>query len=398
MQKGGAESVKLLIRNIRLIDSGRVEPGELLLEDGKILACGRIGEAPEGAEIIDGGGRCAAPGFVELHAHGAAGFDFMDAEPREFAAACKAHLSHGTTTIAPTTLTGRFEELYGVVDRFRAAGAYLEDGPFTPGLHLEGPYLAMAQRGAQDPRYIKGPDRAEYLPLLDYAHGDIVRWTAAPELPGALALGDELSRRGILASIGHSDAEYADVLEATRHGYSHITHLYSCTSTIVRRSGFRYPGVIESAYALEDLTVEVIADGCHLPPELLRMVWRLKSPERVALISDALRCAGQDVAESVTGPRGDGQRIVIEDGVAKLPDRSAFAGSVAMGDRLLRVMHVDAGVPLADCVRMLSQTPARILGLERRKGRLAPGMDADIVLLNEDLSVHAVYFAGKLVL
>lgn len=387
--------MKTLLRNVRIVANERIEAGELLWEDGRILESGRVGEAPEGAVVIDGEGCFAAPGFIELHAHGAAGFDFMDAEPAEFAAACKAHLAHGTTTILPTTLTGKFNDLYGVVDRYRAAKAHMPNGPFTPGLHLEGPYLAMAQRGAQDPRYIKNPDPNEYLPLMDYAARDVARWTAAPELPGALALGDELKRRGILASIGHSDAEYADVLAAVRHGYTHVTHLYSCTSTIVRRGGFRYPGVLESAFILDELSVEVIADGCHLPPELLRLVWRSKTPERTALISDALRCAGQDVTESVTGSRGDGQRIIIEDGVAKLPDRSAFAGSVAMADRLIKVMHEKAGVPLTNCVRMMSETPARILGISDKKGRLAPDLDADVVLLRDDLSIRQVYCAGK---
>ncbi|MEN6594079.1 MAG: N-acetylglucosamine-6-phosphate deacetylase [Clostridiaceae bacterium] len=389
--------MKTLIQNIELIDRGRIYNGSILVENGVILSCGSEVCVEADAEVVDGGGCYAAPGFIELHAHGAGGFDFMDASPEEFARACKTHLLHGTTTILPTTLTGKFERLYGVIDRFRASRAFLCDGPFTPGLHLEGPYFAMAQRGAQDPRYLKNPDPAEYRALIEYAAGDIARWTVAPELPGALEMGDALAQGGILASMGHTDAEYATVLEATHHGYSHITHLYSCTSTIVRRGGFRYPGVIESAYMLEDLTVEVIADGCHLPPELLNMVYRLKSPERVALISDSLRCAGQDVTESVSGPLHDGQRIIIEDGVAKLPDRSAFAGSIATADRLLRVTHQQAGVPLADCVRMMSETPARILGLSHKKGRLTPGLDADIVLINPDLSIRAVYYAGHLV-
>lgn len=389
--------MKTLIQNVKIIDRGRIFDGNILIENGVILSCGSQADLSSGAEVVDGGGCYAAPGFIELHAHGAGGFDFMDASSEEFARACKTHLNHGTTTMLPTTLTGKFEGIYGVIERFRASKALLFDGPYTPGLHLEGPYLAMAQRGAQDPRYIKNPDPAEYRALIAYAAGDIARWTVAPELPGAIEMGDILAQAGILASIGHTDAEYDTVLEAVRHRYSHITHLYSCTSTIVRRGGFRYPGVIESAYMLEDLTVEVIADGCHLPPELLNMVYRLKTPERVALISDSLRCAGQDVTESVSGPLLDGQRILIEDGVAKLPDRTAFAGSVATADRLLCVTHQKAGVPLADCLRMMSETPAQILGLSHRKGRLAPGLDADIVLLNADLSIHAVYYAGKLV-
>jgi N-acetylglucosamine-6-phosphate deacetylase len=386
-----------LIQNVKIIDRGQIFDGSILVENGVILSCGNETNTISDAEVVDGGGCYAAPGFVELHAHGAGGFDFMDASPEEFARACKTHLLHGTTTILPTTLTGEFENIYGVIDRFRASKAFLREGPFTPGLHLEGPYLAMSQRGAQDPRYIKNPDQAEYRALIEYAAGDIARWTVAPELPGALEMGNVLIQAGILASMGHTDAEYSTVVEAVHHGYTHITHLYSCTSTIVRRGGFRYPGVIESAYMLDDLTVEVIADGCHLPPELLHMVYRLKTPERVALITDSLRCAGQDVTESVSGPLHNGQRILIEDGVAKLPDRTAFAGSVATADRLLRVAHQQAGVPLADCVCMMSETPARILGLSHKKGRLAPRLDADIVLLNSDLSIRAVYFGGKLV-
>lgn len=390
--------MKTLIKNVRLIEENGISGGALLLEDGLIAQVFHAA-APEveDAQIIDGGGDYAAPGFIDMHTHGAGGADFMDGTAESFVTACRMHLSHGATTILPTTLSGDFSELYGAVDSFRAAKARLKDGPFLPGLHLEGPYFSMAQRGAQDPKYIKDPDKAEYTALLDYAGDDIARWSVAVELPGAMELGDCLRARGVLASIGHSDAEYAHVRESMAHGYTHVTHLYSGMSTITRHGGFRHLGVVESAYALEDLTVELIADGCHLPPELLHMIYRLKGPDKICLITDSLRCTGLDVAESITGSKENGQRIIIEDGVAKMPDRTAFAGSIATADRLLRVMHLDAGVPLADCVKMLSLTPARILKLDGRKGSLAPGKDADVLLLDQALNLRTVICNGRAV-
>ena len=184
-------------------------------------------------------------------------------------------------------------------------------------------------------------------------------------------------------------------MEALRHGYTHITHLYSCTSTITRRGGFRILGVTESAYALDGLTVEVIADGCHLPPELLRMIVKCKGVDRVIMVTDSLRPAGLDVRTAISGSREDGQVCIIEDGVAKLPDRSAFAGSIATADRLVRTMWRRAGVPLPGVIRMMCENPARLLHLEGRKGRLLSGHDADIVLFDEDVRVHGVYYAGR---
>ena len=155
------------------------------------------------------------------------------------------------------------------------------------------------------------------------------RWSIAPELEGALELGEELSRRGILAAIGHSDAEYDLVMDACEHGYSHVTHLYSGMNGVHRRNAYRFLGIVESAYLLDELTVEIIADGCHLPPELIRLVYRIKGPERTALITDSLRGAGMPDGPSISGSVKNGQAVIIEDGVAKMPDRKAFAGSVA---------------------------------------------------------------------
>lgn len=386
----------MLIHHAKLVGENGITEGALLLREGKIEEVfDRPSPDVKAEQSVDAKGCYAAPGFIELHSHGAGGSDFMDGTAEDFVTACRTHLAHGITTILPT-LSGNSQEFQQAIDALREARRRMPDGPYIPGLHLEGPYFSMAQRGGQDPRFIKNPDPQEYRALIDYAKGDIARWSVAPELPGALEMGDYLREKGILASIGHSDAEYIQVEEAVRHGYTHVTHLYSGMSTIVRRGGFRFLGVTESAYALEELTVEMIADGCHLPPELLRMIYRLKGPDKVCMITDSLRCCGQDVTESLSGSRSNGQRIIVEDGVAKIPDRSAFAGSIATADRLLYTAYHLARIPLVDCVKMMTLTPARIMGIADRKGSLLPGKDADVVLFDEEIRLSCVIAGGKL--
>lgn len=381
------------IRNVRLILPDGVREGSLLMEGGKIAALDP--ETAEGARIVDGGGSYLAPGLIEIHSHGAGGSDFMDGTLEDILTASRMHLRHGVTTLLPTTLTSTPEELFATIALFKEAQAVREGMPYLHGLHLEGPYFSMAQRGAQDPKYIKNPDPEEYNLVLERAQGAVKRWSVAVELPGAMEMGDVLAKHGVLPSIGHSDAQLKHVEEAVKHGYSHVTHLYSGMSTITREQGFRKLGVLESAYVLDELTVEVIADGCHLPPELLRFVWRVKGRENTCLVTDSMRCAGQDVSESIVGSRKNGQRAIVEDGVAKLPDRTAFAASIASADDLLRVMWKKAGIPLEDCVYMMTASPARILKLDDRKGTLMPGYDADIVLMDDQLHPVAVYVMGE---
>ena len=380
------------------ISGGRVVLPDRVAQDLNVYFEGGVITQVTGAALpfdreIDAAGQYVAPGFIDIHSHGGGDADFLDGTPEAFLAAASLHARYGTTTIIPTATSGKLEDTLAMEQAYEQALARNESGADMPGLHLEGPYFAMGQRGAQDPRHLRSPEPEEYLQILDSCK-HILRWSVAPELPGALELGRELRRRGILAAIGHSDAEFSQVEKAWEAGYTHVTHLYSSMSTVHRRDAYRYAGVLEAAYMIDDMTVEIIADGKHLPAELLKFVCKFKGPDRTALITDSMRGAGMQDGPSMLGHRENGLAVVIEDGVAKMPDRSGFAGSVATADRLVRNMVRMAGRPLPEAVRMITATPARIMNLKDR-GALAPGLRADIVLFDENVRVQSTIVGGR---
>lgn len=321
----------------------------------------------------------------------------MDGTQEAYNGACETHLRHGVTTILPTTVAASRAEYRRTFDAFKTAKTSRADRQTLLGMHLEGPYFPEARAGGMDLRYITPPQPRDYQELIEYADGAIARWSAAPELPGADAFGDCCAAHGILPSIAHTDAAIRDVRRAMEHGFAHVTHLYSDMSSITRESGFRVLGVLESAYALDGLWVELIADGCHLPPDLFRMIYDLIGPARLQLCSDSIRPAGTDAKEVIVGSLENGVRGIIEDGVAKFLDRSAFYGSIALGADLVRVAVQKVGIPLTEAVRMMTENPAKILGIQARKGRILPGCDADLVLLEDDLAVKQVFCGGKAV-
>ena len=385
---------RIKITNGKLITPFRiVENGTLLIENGKIVGTGEGEMSFPGAEEIDAAGNYVSPGFIDMHTHGGGGYDFMDGTPEAFREAARTHVRFGTTALVPTTLTAEKEDLLELLESYKQVKNENFGGAQFLGLHLEGPYFAMSQKGAQDPRYIRNPQRDEYEALLNQS-SDIIRWSAAPELEGAMEFGRELSKKGILAAIAHSDATSEVVAEALENGYTHLTHFYSAMSGVTRRNAFRYAGIIESGYLYDQLTVEIIADGVHLPPSLLQLIYKQMGPARIALITDSMRAAGQEVDESILGSKKDGLPVLVEDGVAKLPDRTAFAGSVATADRLVRNMIQLAGVPLLHAIQMISSTPARICGVEKQKGSLTIGKDADVVIFDPDIQVVATLVKG----
>lgn len=370
---------------------------EIAVENGKIVSVGpRDAATDAGAEIFDVGGLWVVPGFIDMHVHGGGGYDFMDATVEAFHGAARMHALHGTTALLPTSLASGDEALLDMIHAYRNAVRVPWVGAAMPGLHLEGPYFSLAQAGAQAPDAITPPDPKRTARILEAAQGSVLRWSSAPELPGSMEFAREVRERNILLSIGHSDARESVVAEAIENGYTHLTHFYSGMSTIVREKSYRFPGIVESGYLYPELTVEIIADGCHLPASLLRLVYQSMGTRRVALVTDALRGAGMPEGESIIGSLKEGRRCIVEDGVAKLPDRSAFAGSVATTDRLVRNMVQLAGAPLQDAVKMMSLTPARIMGFKDR-GMLAAGYRADITCLDAGLHAVKTFVGGEAV-
>ncbi len=386
--------MKIRIKNGKVILRDRVEENLNVYYENGFITDVTDQELPCGEEI-DAKGKYLSPGFIDIHSHGGGGADFLDGTPQAFLTAAKTHARHGTTTIVPTATSCDYEGIRTLDAAWRDAVRENREGADMPGLHLEGPYFSMNQRGAQDPKYIRNPDPKEYEKILD-STGDILRWSAAPELPGALEFGRELKRRGILAAIGHSDAEYPEVEAAYRAGYTHVTHLYSGMSMVHRRNAYRYAGVVESAFLIDGLTVEIIADGKHLPAELLRLVVKFKGPDKTALITDSMRGAGMPDGPSILGSLDKGLPVIIEDGVAKLPDRTSFAGSVATADLLVRNMVQLARVSLPDAVRMASVTPANIMGFSDR-GEIQKSRRADLVLFDEEIHVSQTIVEGRTV-
>ncbi|NBB19843.1 N-acetylglucosamine-6-phosphate deacetylase [Runella sp. CRIBMP] len=372
-----------------------IKNGTIVIENGQIIGVHEGNEEVPDAIEIDAKGQYIAPGFIDIHVHGGGGFDFMDGTEEAFLKIAELHAQYGTTSLVPTTLTAEKEDLLQTLDVYENANRQNTKGANFLGIHLEGPYFALSQRGAQDPRYIRNPDPAEYEEILSHS-SSIVRWSAAPELEGAIAFGQRLRQKGILAAIAHTDAFYDDVLSAYENGYSLVTHLYSAMSGVTRKNAFRYAGVIESAFLL-DLDVEIIGDGIHLPAPLLKLIYKIKGADRTALITDAMRGAGMPEGESTLGSLKNGLKVIIEDGVAKMPDRTSFAGSVATFDRLVRNMVSLADVSLLEAVRMASTTPARIMGVDHRKGVLAKGKDADIVIFDKDINVSRTMVGGTVV-
>ena len=372
-------------RGLLLLPDGIAER-DLYVQDGTIVAIAN--DSRHFDREIDAQGCYVAPGFIDIHLHGGGGYEFIDGTAEAIKTAANIHAVHGTTTLFPTLSAYDYDRTVRALEAIRICRSDKDLKPHIAGVHLEGPYFSPKQSGAQDPTYIRTPLASEYEGLVA-SYGDLIRrWSFAPELPGSDAFLTFLAEKGIVASAAHTDADLSHMTAAYEKGLRLITHLYSCMSTIRREGGFRILGVTESAYYYDDITAEVIADGCHLPPELLRMVYKLKGEAHTCLVTDAIRYGGMTEIDQIQDPNGN-VPYIIEDGVAKLADRSAFAGSIATADTLIRTCVNRAGIPLLSAIRMMTEVPARIMGLQK-KGSLRVGYDADLVILNKDLMVESV--------
>jgi N-acetylglucosamine-6-phosphate deacetylase len=375
----------MIFANARLILPDGIRDGlELVVEDGKIA---EIREQSSSSSSIDLRGNYLAPGFIDLHIHGALGRDTMEATPEAFRAICDYHATGGTTSLLLTTVTAPVSDIVGVLKSVRDARNNL---PQIAGVHVEGPFISKTRAGAQRAEFIRDPETHLVDQLMPFA--DIIRiMTVAPELPGALALIDRLRLHKIIVSGGHSDATDVEARAAAEYGMRHVTHTFNAMSSARRQGIYREAGLLEFALSEPDIICELIADGHHVAPTLMKMLYRAKGPRGICLVTDATAGAGLPTGTEFTL---SGRRCVVGDGVCLLSDRSALAGSASRMIDLVRVMVNQVGVPLNEAVAMATANPARALGLNT-KGRLKPGADADLVILSRDLEVRRTLIAGE---
>ena len=374
------------IKSSNIVLSDGIIQGYVYYENGKIISVTDKELAYD--EEYDAGENFVSAGFIDIHTHGGGGFPF-EGEVEDIIGGVNFHLTHGTTSICPTISAAPIEDMCRSLANIKAAMKDERVLANIIGAHLEGPYISLAQTGAQAGACITFPVKNDYISIVEEFKGVLVRWTYAPECDENAEFARYMQGAGVVTSAGHTNATYPDMKAALDFGCKLVTHLYSCTSTVTRDHGFRNLGVIESTFLEDDIVAEIIADGKHLPPELIRMIYKIKGVDGIVAVTDSLSLAGTDVKMG----RMTKTDFIIEDGVCKLLDRSAFAGSIATADVLLRVLTKEAEIPLAEAVKLITVNPARVMGLSN-KGALKEGNDADIVVFDSDINVKAVFVGG----
>ena len=385
------------IINAKIVLPYGVVEGDVIIRDG-LIASVEAGGASECSgksvcydEVIDAEGCYLLAGFVDIHCHGGFGYDFMDATPDEMGEIERFHLSHGTTTLVATTMTDTWENIEGALSRF---GEHLPDAITLHGVHLEGPWFSPSQCGAQSVEAMSKPSPKKLLELCR-KYPFIERFSIAPDIDDGYETGRAGAALGKVVAIGHTDADFDTTVEAASNGYSLVTHAYSGMNGVVRVNAYRVAGAVEGSLYDDRLTTEVIADGKHLPEGLLKLIYKCKGADRICLITDSMRGAGMPEGATIMLGRLDGGNLcIIEDGVAKLPDRTSFAGSVCTTDRLFRTMVKLAGVPITEVSKMISATPARVMGYADR-GEIAEGKRADFVIMDEELNIKNIILKGE---
>jgi N-acetylglucosamine-6-phosphate deacetylase len=393
----------LLFTHGTVILADRLLPAGHVQVDGERIA--KVGSAPHppaaaGAQVINLHGGYLAPGYVDLHVHGGDGADFMDGTIEAFRTICQAHARHGTTSLLPTTTVARHEQHLRFLESCRRLQRDDTGGARILGAHFYGPYFAREARGCHPGGPVRPPEPAEYAQYLDFA-GSICTATVAPELPGAEEFVRACRARGIRGNVGHSYATFEQMEAALDWGVRHVDHLFCAMSDRARlRQSQTYPmrgGVMEATLFFDELTTEVIADGKHLQRELLLLAYKIKGPDRLALVTDCNRALDMPDGEYLFGPRDGGEPILRRDGVGVMPDGLALASGVVGMDDSVRTFHRLTGVALPEVVRMASLTPARIAGHETDIGSIAEGKRADLLVLDRGLHVQAVYRDGRLI-
>jgi N-acetylglucosamine-6-phosphate deacetylase len=394
-EKGVIESQKqMVLTNGRVILRDEIRLGRAVCIKGNTIAditdADSLSDEFQDIEKIDVGGRYIAPGLVDIHIHGALGHTFNDATKEAFAAITDACAARGVTSVLATIATASISDIVRCLELARCWMQEAHTGASALGVHLEGPYFSLSQKGAQDPANILALDDETLEILLEY-HDTIKIMTYAPELPGALDLTSRLARLGIVPAAGHSAARDEDVLAAVKNGLRHAVHIWSGQSSTVREGPWRKPGLLEATLTFDQLTAEMIADNRHLPPTLMKLAYKCKGPDRLCVVSDATSGAG--LPEGARFRMG-GMEYEVHDGVGMLPDRTAFAGSTTQISEMIPILTEVVGIPLVEAIRMVTLTPAGVIGVDNHKGSLEAGKDADIVVFEDDFTVWRTMIGG----
>jgi len=389
-----------------VLEHAVLEKGAVIFANGRIAYLGpqdvlpKVIHLPGGlepvrvgdGESIDAGGGWIFPGFIDVHVHGGGGADTMNGTLEAIETISRTHARHGTTALLPTTMTAPHDQIMGAARAVRAAMERWRTAPWPGarvlGMHLEGPYINPKQAGAQDPKYMRRADIGELGEILSVLEDGFRLATIAPELPGGAEALEYLHRAGVIVSIGHSDATIDEAAEAFRAGVDHVTHTFNG----MRGLHHREPGTVGAALLSEKALCEVIADGIHVHPEAIRLLWMVKGTAGVCLVTDAIEAA--DMPEGTY--RLGGQTVTVKDGACRLASGS-LAGSILTMERAVRFMVREVGVPPHDAARMASLNVAEQLRISGRKGSLKIGKDADIVLLDSDFDVVRTWVEGRLV-
>lgn len=375
---------KILIPGGRWVNSGSVVIKDTVIDE--IYSHSRVFDNVD--VKINAGGGYVLPGGIDMHVHGGGGRDFMEATEDAFVTAVEAHRRHGTTSMFPTLSSSTEETMRKAAE----VCTKLVKDPMSGvlGLHFEGPYFQMSMAGGQLPENIRIPSPMEYIPMIE-DFPCIRRWDAAPELPGADDFARYITSKGLIAGLAHTEANYRDVQQGYEAGFTLATHFYNAMKTSYKSGVYKHEGTVESVYLMDGINVEVIADGIHVPPVILKLAHKFKGVGRMCLITDALACSASNSSKAFD------PRVIIENGVCMLSDRSAIAGSIATMDRLIRTAVIDAGIPLEDASRMVSETPGLIMGVYDHKGSICRRKDADIIIMDKNINLTHVISMGRVI-
>lgn len=373
----------MIIKNCNIIYLDRIEKGSILVENGKIKAINPA--SYNTVEVIDGEGLYLSPGFIDVHIHGAGGYDTMDGTYEAINEISKTIVKHGTTSFTPTTMTVAISDIRKSMEAIKEAKLNGTDGANVLGAHLEGPFISGKAIGAQNPNFLAEPTLENFKAMVGDCEDAVVSITIAPEIPGAKELAKELSRKGIVCSIGHTKATYSEAMEGIKCGFSHATHLFNAMTPFTHRE----PGVVGAIFD-SDITTETISDGIHISYPSLRIAYKQKTTDKVLLVTDAMMACCMPDGMYTLG----GQDVVVKEGAARLVSGS-LAGSVLTLDKAVYNVYKNVGYPLHEAVKMATYNAAKHCKVDNKKGLIKEGYDADLLLFDDEINIKKVFVGGK---